>query len=474
MIWSISWKNVWRSKKRSLIVITAVTLGTIAGVFSAGLMKGWVNQRVENVIHTEDSHIKIHNPEYLLNEEIIYKIPEIKTLEQYLNNTPSIKAYSKRIKLMAMASTSRGNTALMLHGIDIKKEKEVSNVYTKIVENGGDFFESNNRNPIVISDKTAEQLRIKYYIINDEAIDSLAQLEVDTAIIEQLRSIKGERFKTEKIFKKELKTILTAKQQKDVGLSILEVAKHYRLRSKIVFTFNDANGNLIYQTFKVCGIFKSGNTMFDQMTAYVPQSNLRSIASFGDNDFHEIAIILQDDANIKTVQSELKNKFKSLSVMTWMEVSPETAMMSGFMDILYFVIMIIILAALAFGIINTMLMAILERTKELGMLMAVGMNKKRVFQMIMLETVFLTLVGAVIGMILGAILIFITGKTGLNFASAQEGLEAIGMSSSVYPSIDAKFFFIVTGLVIITGILSSITPARRALKLNPIEAIRTD
>jgi ABC-type antimicrobial peptide transport system permease subunit len=94
--------------------------------------------------------------------------------------------------------------------------------------------------------------------------------------------------------------------------------------------------------------------------------------------------------------------------------------------------------------------------------------------MIMLETIFLTLVGSIVGMLLGGALIVIFGKIGMNFASVQEGFEAFGWSAMVYPSIDLSFFLGVTVMVIIIAILSSVIPARKALKLNPVEAIRTE
>lgn len=474
MIWSISWKNVWRNRKRSMVVIIAVTLGTIAGVFTAGLMKGWINQRTDSIVHTEVSHIKIHNQEYLLNNEISYTIPEIDKIDQYLTENPNITGSSKRLKLMAMAGTSRGNTALMIQGINLDDEKSVCNVFEKIVPNGGSFFETDMRNPIVISDKTAEQLRIKNYVIDQTSLDSLSVLDVPSAILDKLLTIKDERFKTEKIFKKEITSLLSKKELKKYAALLMNVSKHYRLRSKIIFTFNDTNGEMTYQTYKVCGIFKTTSTMFDQLNAYVLREDLTQVAGFGENDYHEIAVITNENANLDNIKTEMRSRFSSISVMSWMDISPEAAMMTSFMDIWYMVIMGIILLALAFGIINTMLMAILERIKELGMLMAIGMNKKRVFRMIMLETIFLTLVGAIVGMVLGGILIAITSKTGLNFSSMSDGLEAIGWSAMVYPSIDAAFFFLVTTMVIITGILASITPARKALKLNPVEAIRTD
>lgn len=474
MIWSIAWKNVWRNRKRSMVVIGAVTLGTIAGVFTAGMMKGWVKQRIESIVYTEISHLKIHQPDYLLNNEINYTIPNIDQIDRYVENQPYIIGYSKRLKLMAMAGTSGGNTALMLQGIQLDDEKNVCRVYQQLVKNGGTFFDTNLSNPIVISDKTAELLRIKNYKIEPETLDSLKTLGVPEKIIVKLKSIENERFKTEKLFKKALTSILLKKEINKYGALIVETSKHYRLNSKIILTFNDINGELIYQTYKVCGIFKTNNTMFDQMTAYVLSDDLRTIAGFGESDFHEIAMIVNDETNPEQIRNELRAKLPGLSIMSWRDISPEAAMMTSFMDIWYLMIMGIILLALAFGIINTMLMAILERTKELGMLMAIGMNKKRVFRMIMLETIFLTMVGALIGMVLGGILIAVTKQTGINFSSVGEGLEAMGWSAIIYPDIDAKFFLFVTAMVIVTGILSSITPARKALKLNPVEAIRTE
>jgi ABC-type antimicrobial peptide transport system permease subunit len=108
------------------------------------------------------------------------------------------------------------------------------------------------------------------------------------------------------------------------------------------------------------------------------------------------------------------------------------------------------------------------------MLMAIGMNKRRVFSMIMLESAFLTLTGAVIGLILSGVVANITHRTGINLDMWAEGLEAIGYSSIVYPVVTLSNYIGIVTLVIITGIVSSIWPARKALKLNPAEALRTE
>ena len=136
--------------------------------------------------------------------------------------------------------------------------------------------------------------------------------------------------------------------------------------------------------------------------------------------------------------------------------------------------MVIILAALAFGIVNTMLMVVLERTKELGMLTAIGMNKKKVFSLIMLESVFLSLIGGIAGMITGYFAILLTSKNGINFSQYAEGFEAYGYSAHVIPQIDPGFFILITIMIILTGIISSVYPALKALRLNPVDAIRSE
>ena len=143
------------------------------------------------------------------------------------------------------------------------------------------------------------------------------------------------------------------------------------------------------------------------------------------------------------------------------------------MDYFLFIFLIIILLALGFGIVNTMLMVILERTRELGMLMAIGMTKRRVFMMIMLETLFLALVGALLGEVLSMLLIYYYGITGIDISSMAEGMESVGYSAMTFPVLEAYRYVQITMMVIIIGILASIYPAIKGLKLDPAEAIRT-
>lgn len=474
LIASIAWKNVWRSRKRSLIVITAVLLGTAAGVFTSGLMVGWVNQRTHSLVYTETGHIKLHHPDFLKNEELSLLVPETKDLSAFLAQQPVVQASSERLKCMVMASTSRGTTGLTLQGINPDKESAVSDIHTRLVPNTGDFLQQEVAGTILISDRTAEVLKVKTYVLTAEKRDQLVLKEVPTAVTNKLAELDNVRFHTEKRYQRALTERLTAEEIRLYGPALIDEAIQYRLRSKIICTLNDVNGALVSQSFRVGGIYKTSNAVFDLTTAYVLKTDLAQLTGLSVDDSHEIGLILNDEKAMKPLQEALRSTFPALSVLNWLEISPEAGLLSKYMDFFYYILMGFILFALAFGILNTMLMAVLERTKELGMLMAIGMSRKRIFTMIMLESIFLTLTGALGGMGIGWIIITITGHTGLDFSVVGEGFEAMGWSAVVYPSITPDFFLGVTLLVVLTGLLAAIIPARRALALRPVDAIKTD
>ena len=155
-----------------------------------------------------------------------------------------------------------------------------------------------------------------------------------------------------------------------------------------------------------------------------------------------------------------------------MEISPELGLTISVGDQMVFIFMGIILLALAFGIVNTMMMSVLERTREIGMLLALGMNKFKIFMMILLETLFLIIAGCPVGILLAFVSIGITQRTGIDFSNFSEAYSSFGYSSIIYPSLTARQFGIIMLLVFITALFSALFPARRALKLNPAESLK--
>lgn len=244
--------------------------------------------------------------------------------------------------------------------------------------------------------------------------------------------------------------------------------------SKIVLTVQSTNGDINYGLFRVTGIYKTSNTMYDEMNVFVNRADIASLTAFDPSFSTEIAVLLDHSEMTQGVTAEIKRLYPDLSVLGWQELQPFLKMMQSMMDQFGIMLLIIILIAMAFGIINTMLMAILERSHELGMLMAVGMNRRRVFYMIMFETVFLTLIGAAVGAAISMLTISLTGKSGINFSAWSDGLESWGYSALIYPALHYPFYISMTVLVILTGIISSLFPTRKALKMNPAESIRAE
>jgi ABC-type lipoprotein release transport system permease subunit len=248
-----------------------------------------------------------------------------------------------------------------------------------------------------------------------------------------------------------------------------------QIGSKLVIGLLDVNGSPIYTQFRVGGIFQTVNTPFDETTAFVDFSTVRELSNLQDDPAHEIAIYLKDESTIEAEMSSLKEKYPSMMIQEWQEIMPELSYLTESMDLYMYIFILIILLALGFGIVNTMLMVVLERIKEIGMLMAVGMNKKKIFSMIMLETIFLSFTGGVLGIILGTSVSELFRTRGLDLSGLYgEGFSAIGYDSIIYTVVQPQMIVIITVLVILTGVLASVYPALKALRLNPAEAIRTD
>jgi ABC-type lipoprotein release transport system permease subunit len=246
-----------------------------------------------------------------------------------------------------------------------------------------------------------------------------------------------------------------------------------KFRSKVIFTFQNVHGDMQSIAFRVGGIYKTTNAMYDGINVLMRYNDLFDYTGLPPGAVHEAGIRFPDLETCKIVAPQLKQMFPDMDVQDWNELNPAISMAMAYTDFLAMLILAIFLLALSFGIINTMLMAVLERTRELGMLGAIGMSKGKIFQMIMLETVFLTLLGSMVGMILGIAVILPLLETGIDLSFFMEDqFEDFGFGSMVYPALNLKMLVEIVLLVILAGILSAIYPARKALKMKSLDAMQ--
>lgn len=398
----MAWRNIWRNKLRSAVIILSVGIGILSGIFVMALYKGMMRSRVRILIDSEVSHVQIHHPNFKLDQDVSYNLSIDNPILSHLQKEPLVKSFCIRTVTTGMIASAYGSAGVQILGIDNSKEKHVSSLDKKIILGKG--F-SKKRNEIIIGKKLSQKLKL------------------------------------------------------NIG-------------KKIVLTFTDNESNLVSGAFRICGIYETVNTPIDERYIYVESSELNELLGLK-NQFHEIAIILHDDDSLSIFTRKYQTAFPNLKLETWKDLSPESNLMVNTVDTYSFIIMAIILLALSFGIINTMLMAILERTKEIAMMTALGLNKFRLFFLIMLETLFLTIMGSPIGLLISYSLISYLKINGINFSgSGNEMMRSFGFESIIYPQFPNEKILPILLLVTSTALLSSILPAIKAMKLLPSEGLR--
>jgi len=404
----LSWKNIWRNKIRSGVILGAIAIGLFSSTYLSAFMSGWVIGSVNSDVENHISQMQIHDTAFIANGDINAffdrNLFENKVNESGLKNDIKI---SYRLKLNGMLASAANAVGVSAKAVNVEEEKAVSKIWQQIPDSLGEFLPDDMRMPIVISQKTAEKLKV-------------------------------------------------------------------RVKSKIVLTFADTNGEMQSLAFRVSGIYNTTNGILDETEVFVRFDDVFALTSLPENAIHEAAVMAQDLETCEKIYPQIKDIFSNLDVMDWKLISPTLAMMLGYTEFFAVIILVIFMLALSFGIVNTMLMAVLERTRELGMLGAIGMGKRKIFSMIMLETLFLTLLGSFAGIILGTALILPSINSGIDLTPlVAADFEDYGFGSIVFPILNLKMFVQMTILVIIAGILSAIYPAIKALKLKPLEAIRS-
>jgi putative ABC transport system permease protein len=401
IIIKIAWRNVWRSKGRSLVVMGSIVVGIWALIFGNGFMNGFMVGYTNEVINFDVSNIQIHNQDFKIDYDVQFSIPDGESKAKIISKWEGVEASTARSIVNGMIASPKKASGIQIRGIDVETESKVTNLDTLITK--GKYFEGIKRNPIVIGDKLAKKLKVK-------------------------------------------------------------------VRSKVVLTFNDANGDITSGAFRIVGIVKSSSLNINERYAFVRKSDLNKLLGIGE-DVHEIALLLTPHYDESLVVEKYKQTYSDDLIETWKEIAPELSFMQEMYGNMLYVLMGIILTALIFGIVNTMLMAVLERIKELGMLMAVGMNKIRVFAMILIETLYLGILASPVGLFLGWLTISYYTKVGVDLTNYSEGLESFGYSSILYPYIDSEAYITITVGVVITAFLAALYPAWKAVKLKPVEAL---
>ena len=401
MLFKLAWKNVWRNRLRSGIMVAAMVFGLLGVILMVGFVKAMTDNMLENAIKYQTAHLQIHNPDFLINEELHAWLPEADAMAAELRVIPGIEGVTVRHVVDGMLASAASTRGVRINGVIAADEAVVTNLEESLVQ--GSMLPEKGRNPILVSRRSADKLNL-------------------------------------------------------------------RLKSKVVLTFSDLNGEVSGAAFRVCGFFSTPSTGFDEGNVFVRRADLTGYT--GLDQFHEIAIRLEDGDTIDAFKQQVTAKAGDRGlVQDWGEVQPVLAAMKGTMGISNAIIIGVFVTALGFGIINIMLMSVFERTREFAMLMAVGMTGGKVLRLVVMESLMLGGVGSLLGLAASIIMIAITGTVGLPFGRMAEGLGAFGLDAVLYPEVAATTYLGTLAVLLVTSVLAALYPARQILKKRLSEAL---
>ncbi len=242
--------------------------------------------------------------------------------------------------------------------------------------------------------------------------------------------------------------------------------------SKIVISVQDLAGDLTGEALRVGGIFRIPSVQLDRGTLFMSLADAQSL--FGvDSAVTEVVVVAHSRGDTPDLQARLEAALPGREIMRWDELEPILASILTVMDQMAWGLYLTIFIAMSFGIANVLLMAIFERIREIGILLAVGLSRRRLVAMVVGEALMVTLMGLLAGFALAGVFVFALSD-GLDMSRFAKGLGSFGMGTHIVPVLTTNDFTIPAAVALATALLASAWPAIRAVRLRPAEAVRHD
>ena len=238
---------------------------------------------------------------------------------------------------------------------------------------------------------------------------------------------------------------------------------------RLVIITQGADGLNREMGFRIAGFYDAEGTGLEKIFVF---TGIKTLQDMVDAEvFTEVSIKLAGTPKEFSIKAVLSEFFTELVVLDWQELEPQAAAMFLFADAAVFIWFLIMMGALIFGLVNTLITAVMERVRELGMLRAVGMRPGAVIVQVVLESTFMMALGVTIGIGIGVGLVLWAGE-GIDLTQWAQGMEMAGMRSVLVPKLMIPDLILVAGLSMVFGVLASLYPAWRAVKITPLEALR--
>ena len=397
----LAWRNLWRNHRRTIIMISAITVGVWAMIFMTALMRGMVNDMLRGGIQTLPGHVQIHHPGFRDDPSVNNLIPATGTALDEIFSDNGLEPWASRVKVPAVISSERESRGVTLFGIDPAAEAQITFVADDIAE--GRYLEDEADSGVVIGRKLADKL--------------------DT-----------------------------------------------RLGKRVVLMSQDPDNEIADRGFRIVGIFDSDPDSLEETFVFAGRATIQKMLGIGDR-VTEVVFLAADYQNVEPLYrkvSELAGP--DVDVEPWYELDKYLSTMLNMMDGFVLVWIVVVFLALSFGLVNTLVMAVFERIREIGLMLALGMRPANILGQIVLESLLLLVIGLALGNAF-AWMTVVPLKDGIDISVVAEGMDMMGASSMLYPDLQIHDVIMANIVVLALGFLASLSPAWRASRYQPVEAI---
>ena len=254
-----------------------------------------------------------------------------------------------------------------------------------------------------------------------------------------------------------------------VGRKLLERLET-DLGKRVVLMSQDPDNEIADRGFRIVGVFSAKLEMQEESLVFAAKDTVRTMLGIGDF-VTEIAVQGSDYRNVAPLVSQVSTVVgDDTEVLPWTELNSYLGTMLSVMDGFVIVWTVVIFLALSFGLVNTLVMAVFERVREIGLMLALGMRPRAILAQVIVESMLLLAIGLAFGTLL-AWLTIAPLQDGIDLSGVGEGLEMFGASSVLYPELTLYDIVLSNVVVLGLGFFASLSPAIRASRYEPIEAI---
>ena len=434
MIHTIAWRNLWRRKQRVLFTALAMGVGVALSMGSMALQSGIFSEVFDEMVTDTLGHVQIHHPRYPALKHLHDTLPKAQDLMQKTESIKGVRVAAPRLFSVALVGSETQSAGALIIGVDPQREVELSEINLEVTQ--GRWLKSQQAGELTLGVELAEELG--------------AKLDDQLALVGQ-----------------------------------------------------DAYGGVAQGLFKVVGIIESGLTELDQAGVWLHLNDAQDLFVLEDQ-VHELIVVGGQSAQeamafgkgqeqvqaFKTLlMSELSssklnavtntqeinsNEDKpSLLIQTWREARPSVSQLMDTQQASAYIMLIIVLAVAAIGVLNTMLMNIYERSRELGVMLALGVKPSQVRLLIFTESFYLASIAMLIGVLLGGLIDYLLITYGLDFSVDGKGLSygGVRLSARLYGVFEFSALWLSVIALYVMTLVAAIWPAFKASRIEPIQAI---